>query len=146
MDYEIKKLDFQDLDDFLDSFIETFENLTNVGDLGLESAKTILQKMIDSENYIFVAINKEKWILGTITLLVQHGFARWWKTAWHIENVVVRKWFEGLWIWKALVEYAMWEVWKHNCYKVILDCNEELVEFYGKYWFENWGVFMRKYC
>jgi glucosamine-phosphate N-acetyltransferase len=77
--------------------------------------------------------------------MVEQKILRWWSKAGHIEDVAVRKWFEWIWIWKALNIKAIEKSKELGCYKIILDCNKWLEEFYEKIWFETSGIFMRKY-
>ena len=46
----------------------------------------------------------------------------------------------GMGIAKELLAYAIRVAKDNNCYKIILDCNRELIPFYEKSGFGNFGI------
>jgi len=145
MEYQIKQLEKTDLIKYIDSYIETLQNLSKVWELDLEKTINTLEKIENQQTKIYVAINQEKWIIWSISLLLEQKFFRWWWLAAHIEDVVIRKWFEWLGIWNKLIQQAISTAKSQNCYKIILDCDQSLSKYYQKFWFENSWTFMRIY-
>jgi len=129
----------------IDSFVETMNNLAETPAISKEDWEKLLEIMQKQNTVIFVAISPEFWIIWTTTLLIEQKFLRWWKKAWHLEDIITRKWFEWKWIWSALIQKATEKAVQEQCYKVILDCDEELSWYYEKFWFKKNGIFMRKY-
>ncbi len=143
MDFEIREL--KEID-FENGFFETLSNLSQIGlinqDLG--RASTILRKIAESrQSRIFVAVNKDGEILGSITLLVEQKFIHDGGRVGHIEDVVSRKEYVGKGVGSALVRKCIEVAREEKCYKVILDCSLHNTHFYEKAGFREHGVSMR---
>ena len=61
----------------------------------------------------------------------------------HIEDVVVSKEYEGKGIGIKLVTSLLEKAKAMNCYKTILDCNDELIPFYERIGFKQEANQMR---
>ena len=61
----------------------------------------------------------------------------------HIEDLVVDKNCRNKNIGGILLNYAIEYAKQLNCYKIILDCKQELIPFYEKNKFYNSGICMR---
>ena len=144
MEYKIEQFNEQHVS-LKNSFFETLKNLSDVLFLDMETTKQLLSKIKKQWWNIFVAVSDEYGIIWTITFFLEQKFIKWWAIAWHIEDVATREWFTWQWIAKKLIERAIQEAKQKWCYKIILDCNEQLAPFYEKHGFENEWVFMRLY-
>lgn len=145
MEYRVKQLKKSDLK-LLDDLLETYDNLSPTPKISRQKANRVFDNMKKQWTVVLVAMEKKsKKIIWAITLLVEHKILRWWVVAGHIEDVVVRKWYEWLWIWSVLIKKAVEKAKKLWCYKIILDCDDNLVGYYWKFGFENNGSFMRVY-
>jgi len=145
MTYEIFKFTKNYLEQYLDSLILTFDNMSAVWQMSLDEANVVFANMQKQWTISFVAIDDSVGIIWFISLLIEQKFQKWWACAAHLEDVVVRKWWEWLGIWSQLIEKLLEELDKYNCYKIILDCEENLTWYYEQFWFESDGIFMRKY-
>jgi glucosamine-phosphate N-acetyltransferase len=67
------------------------------------------------------------------------------KSVGHIEDIVVDEKCRSMGISKRIIEKLFSFANEHNCYKVILDCNPRLSDFYEKLGFEKHGIQMSKY-
>jgi glucosamine-phosphate N-acetyltransferase len=85
----------------------------------------------------------DKRIVGTISLFVEQKFINSGGCVGHIEDMAVHVDHQGTGIGRALVEYALSIAKKQNCYKVILDCSNEIIPFYEKLGFYQWQMAMR---
>lgn len=97
-------------------------------------------------HYIFVIEDiEENKIIATCTLLIEPKFLRGLSYVGHIEDLVVdtnnRKYGYG----KELLEYVNQKAKEQECYKVILDCDYKLVEYYEKRGYERKGLQMAIY-
>jgi len=78
-------------------------------------------------------IDNKKMIVGTTTLLVEPKFIFGGGRVGHIEDVSVRREFQGLGIGGWLVEHATKVAESAmGCVKIVLDCSNETVPFYQK--------------
>ena len=82
-------------------------------------------------NHIYVAVDEASGkIVGTVKLLVESKF---FDPIGHLEDVVVDTEHRGMNIGKELVQYATRIAFdEYKCYKVVLNANASLTEFYNK--------------
>lgn len=129
-------------DDYENGALEVLAQLTTVGDVSKED----FNKFVDlqkSDAYNTVVIrNKQGKVSGIATLLVEtkliHGFSK----VGHIEDVAVNFDERGSNIGRYLVRYLCNLAMERGCYKVILDCDVENVEFYKKCGLRERGIEM----
>ena len=127
----IREIEYDDLDK---GFLEVLENLLSPN-LDNTSAKNILRKIISNPLHkIFVAHDElNNKIVGTITLFIEPKFINKGMQVGYIEDVSVRKEYEGLGIGSKLVTYATtYAISREGCRKVLLYCSEKTKPFYEK--------------
>jgi len=124
-------------------FLETLDFLRNTGDLDKNKANEILKKIKQNPNHIIhVAIDNKK-IVGSTTLLIEQKFIHNGGLVGHIEDVVVRKDYEGKGIGIKLVTSLLERAKEKNCYKTILDCKDDVKQFYERIGFKHESNGMR---
>ena len=130
-------------DDLENGFLETLDFLRNTGDLDKNKANEILKKIKQNPNHIIhVAIDNKK-IVGSTTLLIEQKFIHDGGLVGHIEDVVVRKDYEGKGIGIKLVTSMLERAKEKNCYKTILDCKDDVKQFYERIGFKRESNCMR---
>ena len=130
-------------DDLENGFLETLDFLRNASDLDKNKANEILKKIKQNPNHIiYVAIDNKK-IVGSTTLLIQQKFIHDGGLVGHIEDVVVRKDCEGQGIGIKLVTSLLERAKEKNCYKTILDCKDDVKQFYERIGFKRESNCMR---
>lgn len=139
--YKIREIQEKDLES---GFFETLENLSEVGSIkdDVSKAKEILDE-IKVNNKIFVAVDETEKIIGSITLIIEKKFIHNGGRVGHIEDVVTRKGYEGRGVGKSLVKECIEVCRKKDCYKIILNCFDDNVEFYKKIGFKKYDNGMR---
>ena len=128
----IHEIKYEDIDK---GFLDVLENLVPPGIDNNEYAKNILQKIkMNSLHKIFVAEDDSNGkVVGTITLLIEPKFINKGMQVGYIEDVSVRKEYEGLGIGSKLVTYATtYAISREGCRKVLLYCSEKTKPFYEK--------------
>lgn len=131
----IREIEYDDLDR---GFLEVLENLLSPN-LDNISAKNILRKIISNPLHkIFVAHDElNNKIVGTITLFIEPKFINKGMQVGYIEDVSVKKGYEGLGIGFKLVNYATnYAISKEQCKKILLYCSEKNMLFYEKLGFK----------
>ena len=107
-------------------------------------------KNIHNNGFIYIAyignINNNTFeIIGSGTVILEQKIIRGLQSVAHIEDIVVHEKFRNQGLSKniinALVEYSS----KNNCYKVILDCSNEVMPIYKKINFKEVGIQMGIY-
>jgi len=130
-------------DDLENGFLETLDFLRNASDLDKNKANEILKKIKQNPNHIiYVAIDNKK-IVGSTTLLIEQKFIHDGGFVGHIEDVVVRKDYEGKGIGIKLVTSMLEHAKEKNCYKTILDCKDDVKQFYERIGFKRESNGMR---
>ena len=144
VNYQARELRKEDLDPSL-GFLETLNNLAEVGNLSQEKAEEVLEIINAQGSRVFVAVNEAGQIMGSVTLMLEQKFLREGKLAGHIEDVVTRKGYEGMGVASVLMNKAMETAKESGCYKLILDCDNKLIPFYKKFGFEEKEKCMKIY-
>jgi len=84
-------------------------------------------------------------IIGTGTVMIEPKIIHNCKSVGHIEDIVVHPSYREHGIAKNILKKLVNISENRNCYKVILDCNNDLIAFYEKNGFQNHGTQMSKY-
>ena len=124
-------------------FLECLDNLKIASDLEKDSAKNILKKILDDSNHIIHIAELDDKIVGSTTLLIEQKFIHKGGLVGHIEDVVIREGFERKQIGKKIIESLLEIAKNHGCYKTILDCKDDVKEFYEKIGFKHESNCMR---
>lgn len=144
MELCIRELIEQDLDR---GFFETLSNLADVGNIinNNNLTKRIFNELMEKKNHIIMVAEekKEHQIIGTATLIIEQKFIHNGGKIGHIEDVAVRKGFEGKGIGKGIIIKLISLAKEDGCYKVILDCDERITKFYEKIGFKKKSIMMR---
>jgi glucosamine-phosphate N-acetyltransferase len=137
---EIREINEDDLEN---GFLETLDFLRKASDLDKNKAKEILEKIKQNSNQIIQVAIDDKKIVGCITLLIEQKFIHDGGLVGHIEDVVVRKDYEGKGIGMKLVTSMLEYAKRKNCYKTILDCKDDVKQFYERIGFKHESNGMR---
>lgn len=90
----------------------------------------------------FVALVGNR-VVGTASLIVEPKFIHNGGIVGHIEDVAVHSDYQGHGIGSALIEHVLQVCRDTQAYKVILDCEDDVVAFYEKRGFHGWEQSMR---
>jgi len=136
----IREIEENDLEN---GFLESLDFLRKASNIDRVKAREILKKIINDPNHIIhVAIDDNK-IVGSTTLLIEQKFIHEGGFVGHIEDVVVRKDYEGKGIGIKLVMSMLERAKEKNCYKTILDCKDDVKQFYERIGFKHESNSMR---
>ena len=136
----IRKIIESDLEN---GFLESLDNLRQASNLEYNSAKSILKGILENENHIVHVAELDGKIVGSTTLLIEQKFIHEGGFVGHIEDVVVKKEFEGQGIGMKLVLSLLDIAKERKCYKTILNCENKLIPFYEKIGFKQKSNEMR---
>ena len=136
--YIIRKLNVSDYEKYL-NLINQFRSTI----FTLEEYKETLSK-IEKNSTIWV-IDDNNELIGTTTIIYEYKFIRNIVKLAHIEYVCIDKNHRNKGIGNLLINFVVNEANKENCYKIILDCDENLENFYKKSGLEKKGIQMAKY-
>ena len=136
----IRKIMESDLEN---GFLESLDSLKQASDLEENSAKNILKKILQNDNHVIHVAELDGKIVGSTTLLIEQKFIHKGGIVGHIEDVVVKKEFEGQGIGMKLVLSLLDIAKNRQCYKTILNCEDNLIPFYEKVGFKHKSNEMR---
>ena len=136
--YRIREIEEIDLE--TGGVLEVLENLAPVGKLGRAAAHNIFQQIKSNPPHkVFVAVLQDGYdgqskglIIGTTTLLVEPKFIFGGTRFGHVEDVAVRREYEGLGIGSKLVRHATEAATKVGCMRTVLYCSDDRMSFYEK--------------
>ena len=134
---EIKESDLEN------GFLESLDNLRQTSNLEQNSARNILKKISENEDHVIHVAEVDGKIVGSTTLLIEQKFIHEGGIVGHIEDVVVKKEFEGQGIGMNLVLSLLDVAKERKCYKTILNCENGLISFYEKIGFKQKSNEMR---
>ena len=135
-DFIIRKLEY---DDYNKGFFELLQQLTMAEKPSFEHFKERLDKINsrDAEN-IYVYENKvDHKLYGTISYFSEYKFIHGLSKVGHIEDFVVDKDHRNKKIGTKLIDMAIKMAKQKGCYKIILECIDELIPFYQKFGFKK---------
>jgi len=143
MKYKIVELTNKILENY-SGLYKTLSNLSESPKISHNLEKEILENVNNQNSYIYVAVMEgEKKIIGTSTILIEQKFIGGGKKVGHIEDIAVQKKYEGKSVGKNLINMCSKRAKEENCYKIILNCNKNLINFYSKNNFYESGIHMR---
>jgi len=82
-------------------------------------------------------------VIGSTTLLIEPKFIHQGGKVGHIEDVVIAKEHQGTGIGEKLINFVLDHAKQNQCYKTILDCSDDLKQFYEKIGFKKHSNCMR---
>ena len=129
--------------DIENGFLESLDNLRNASNLDRTTAREILKKITSNPDHIIHVAEIDGKIIGSTTLLIEQKFIHNGGFVGHIEDVVVKEGFERRQIGVRIVESLLDLAKKRGCYKTILDCKDDVKEFYEKIGFKHESNGMR---
>ncbi len=139
-DVTFRKLEESDI---MAGFLESLDSLRKASDLTEEKSKEIFNKIKSNPNHVvFVAVLDSK-VIGSTTLLIEPKFIHKGGKVGHIEDVVIAKEHQGTGIGEKLINFVLDHAKQNQCYKTILDCTDDLKQFYEKIGFKKHSNCMR---
>ena len=103
-----------------------------------------LDKIQQQNAHIFV-IEKDEIIIGTFKVIIETKLHNNFRSVGHIEDVVIHESYRKQGFGTLLIEHAKHICTENNCYKVVLACNKDNVNFYKHCGFIEKGAEMTIY-
>ena len=128
--------------DLFCGFLDSLDSLRKTSDISPAIAEKIYDKIRSNPNHIILVAAADG-IVGTLTLLIEPKFIHNGGMVGHIEDVSVKKDFQGQNIGKKLVLKSLEYAKDAGCYKTILECSDDIKPFYEKLGFKRHSDAMR---
>ena len=100
-------------------------------------AEEVFETINSNPNHIIVIAELDGKVVGTTTLLIEPKFIHDGGLVGHIEDVVVEKNVQGQGIGNKIVKFLLEVAKNRGCYKTILNCTDDVKEFYEKNGFKH---------
>ena len=124
-------------EDIQKGFLKTLDTLRKTSSITQEKALEIFKEIKINPKHIIIIAELNGEIIGTITLLVEPKFIHQGGKVGHIEDVVVRKEFQGRKIGQKIIKFVLQIAKNQGCYKTILDCSDDVKSFYEEIGFKQ---------
>ena len=142
MEFKIRDIE---INDYYKKYFNLLSQLTSADIVEFKDWEQQIQKIRENPYHHIFVIEDKGTIIASITLLFEMKIIRnLGKTA-HIEDVVVSNDYRSKGIASKLLEHCLELSKKEKCYKVILNCNRDLKNFYKKNGFEEKNIQMSIY-
>jgi glucosamine-phosphate N-acetyltransferase len=130
------------VDDY-DSVYPLLQQLTDVG----EYNPTMYVQYINElpPNIHIIGLCTPTQIIGMGTIFIEQKIIHSFSKVGHIEDIVIDVSYNGKGYGKQLIQYLINYAQQQGCYKVILDCSDEVKEFYKKCGFTQKNISMGIY-
>ena len=141
-DFSIRRVDDSDI---TNDYIKLLGQLTEIN--GLDKTRTFdFLRSLGKNHAVFVVedydMNK---LVASGTILIEDKLIHDNGKVGHIEDIVVDKDYRGYGLGKKMIDYLSNYAKTEGCYKCILDCSDDNVQFYEKCGFARKGSFMATY-
>jgi glucosamine-phosphate N-acetyltransferase len=123
------------------NYLKLLRELTDAPDISDETFLSVIEN-IGKMGFTIIGVEEEI-IVCTGTIIVEPKIIHGGKCAGHIEDIVVLPSWRGKGLGVALIDHLKMYAINNNCYKVILDCNENLDNFYAQCGFVKSGIQMK---
>ena len=131
--------------DYYQNYFELLQQLTKAPKPEYKKFQYILEKIRENPYHnIYVMLNRKE-IIGTGTVIIEQKLIHGMSSVAHIEDVVIHEKYKGKGYGKKLLKFLIYEGSKHGCYKVILNCSDNVQKFYEKCDFGKTGNCMAIY-
>jgi glucosamine-phosphate N-acetyltransferase len=128
--YLIRYLNYDDYYNGFISLIEQFKEEKLY--ISYEEFKNKLDEINNNINHFIFVIIYNNNVIGSGTLFIENKFINQCGKVGHIEDIIIDKKYRGKSLGKVLLQKLIDEAKNNNCYKVVLNCDEKLINFYQK--------------
>jgi len=132
-------------DDNYNEICLLYSNFKNIDKslLTFDKLKEIIKKLPYNHN-IFLYL-KDNEIVAVITLIIEQKIIHNGKCVGHIEDFVIKDEHRKTDVSTLLLNYVKILCEQNNCYKIILDCDPLLENYYTKKGYKSKGIYMAYY-
>jgi glucosamine-phosphate N-acetyltransferase len=116
------------LSDYKLKFIELLSHLTNI--THISENQFIKQYNTLRSSDLHLVIEKDNKIIGYGSIIIDFKFYRNCKNIGHIEDIVIHPDYRGNGLSKQLINELIKYGKNMNCYKIVLNCDENLTQYY----------------
>ena len=110
-----------------------------------EQFENFMDTTLTINHRLYVIEDFEGRVVGCATLLIEHKLIHNQSKVAHIEDVIINSKHRGLGYGKVLIKSLITKAMEEDCYKVILDCEDDIRPFYESCGLSEKGIQMALY-
>lgn len=129
------------INDYNENLYKLFNQLSPTNEFTKSDFEKYL-KRISNNNQKILIVKLNNNIIATISYFIEEKILRNFSKACHIEDVITDEKYRGFGIAKFMLNHVKNIAKNNNCYKIILNCNNLLSEYYLKQNFKKNGIMM----
>ncbi len=118
-------------EDYNKGYLNLLGQLTTIETLDYPCFCRKLTQIQSNPNHLVYVIETDNRIIANITLLIEPKFLHHNQNVAHLEDFIIDSQYRRLGIGKKLIRHCQDVAKSHNCYKLILNCDQDLVGYYG---------------
>jgi glucosamine-phosphate N-acetyltransferase len=104
-----------------------------------------INNLPNNHDILLLFDNKNSNIIGTITIILEKKLINNVKLVCHIEDLIISTLYKNKGYGSKILDIIKEFAREKNCYKIILNCSDDLKKFYKKNSFENKNIQMSIY-
>jgi glucosamine-phosphate N-acetyltransferase len=130
MDITLRNLEYSD---YHKGYIKLLQQLTICNNITFELFCSFVDQL--NVNHKVIVHEKNNEILASGTIFIEQKIIRNYGKVGHIEDIIVDKTLRGNGVGQQIINELKKYAQKESCYKIILDCDKNVMNFYEKYGF-----------
>ena len=132
------------IEEIKNNYISLLSNLSIVSDIPTTDFKKYIDDIYNN-GIIYVSIINNTKIIAAGTIFLEQKIIRNGKKVGHIEDIVVHPDYRGFGLSTIIINKLTMYGFDNNCYKIILDCEEDIKKVYEKCGFKQKSIQMANY-
>jgi glucosamine-phosphate N-acetyltransferase len=133
------------INDYDKGYLNLLSQLTTVGEINKDKYEENFNKLPECHKLFVIEDITKNTIVSIGSLIIETKFIHNCGKVGHIEDIVVDRNWRGKGLGKMMINYLSKLSDELKCYKCILNCSNDLIEFYKKCNFNNSGYEMSLY-
>ena len=125
------------INDYYLGLFDLLSQLTNSNEISFDNFLKQYLKLGNNYNIYVIEINNK--IIGYGCLYIDYKFYRNCANVGHLEDIIVDKEYRGKGYSKLIIDKLIEISKENNCYKMILMCDTQYIDFYKKFGFQIIG-------
>ena len=121
--------------DITEEFVDNYCKLLNQFRISNFSKKNLLEFIdnLPANQTIFIMFDSNNLnLIGTVTVILEKKLINNGATVCHIEDLIIENKYKSKGLGSKLIKFIIDYSKKENCYKIILNCSDDLKKFYEK--------------
>lgn len=116
------------------TYTNIIAQLTTIGDVTKKQFNKFVKSQSKTQQTWVYEFDDE--VVASVTILIEQKIARSFGKVMHVEDVVTNSKYRGKGFASDLMRWIIGIAKEENCYKIILSCSKDNIQFYNRFEFE----------